>query len=440
MKIDELIRQRADELRSAYEQESPRALPLSPQHKSRMNRSGIGVMVAAALAVFLVFGPLAFLLRSDPQTSTEPDDPLVTTDGSIASRLYEQPGDQGLGSIMDSGEDLMVAGYKVVLSSADGGESWRVVGGAPAGEEAVVSAAANGDVLVAIAAHGGTGGGLYRSTDDGGTWELQDLPALPGTVQIAPQTVTHNEAGFVVAGTGTTSTFDDEVTLYLWKSSDGQTWDFEHVADLGAEFIYIESVEAIDDSVVLLTRTGDDFATRLLGFERQREVDVWSQVDLTPIVQSQAGISVEPSNERLIGAGIVDGELLAWWSFDNGLEDTFEKQSAVTRRTAEGEWDANRISGIAPETITTTSDGVLVGTSHPGEMAPYIEPRFTAIVVSTDGISWQEIGRFQGVALGKLKETGPNLFLASGKEVENEGSGRVPSSGIWKVQLTENQP
>jgi hypothetical protein len=421
MQIDELIRQRAEELRLAYEQEAPRALPQSPIRKARMKRSGVGVMAGAALAVLLVFGPMVFLLSPERPTSTTP---IVAPDGSVASPLYEQTGDRGLGSIMDSGENLISMGYDGVLSSADGGESWQLVGGVPDGEEAVTSAAANGDVLLVIAAHGGAGGGLYRSTDLGATWELQKLPT-------SPRAVAYTGGRFVVAGTGSA---DAGVGVHVWKSVDGQTWESEQVADVGVELIYIESVEAMDDGLVLLARTGDDFATRLLAFE-QSGGGAWSHVDLTPIIQNQAGISIEPSNENLIGAAIIDGELSAWWTFDPATGDPAEKQTVVTRLTADGEWEATHLPGIAPETVTPTSNGLLVGTSHPGEQTPYIEPRFTAIVASADGVNWEEIGRFQGIALGQLEEIGPNLFLASGKEVDQEEPGKVPSSGIWKIEL-----
>lgn len=423
MQIDELIRQRAEELRLAYEREAPRALPQSPIRKARMKRSGVGVMAGAALAVLLVFGPLVFLLRPELQTSTTP---IVASDGSVASPLYEQDGDRGLGPILGSGDDLIAVGLTEILASGDGGQSWQVVGGVPDGQEAITSAASNGDVLLVIAAHGGAAGGLYRSTDNGATWESHDFPA-------APQTVTYNGARFVVAGTGTRSA-DSGVSVYVWTSVDGQTWESEQVADMGAERIHIESVEAMVDGLVLLARSADDFATRLLAFE-QSEGGEWSQVDLTGIIQNQAGISMEPSNENLIGAAIIAGELSAWWTFDPVTGDRGEKQTVATRLTADREWGATHLPGIAPETVTPTSNGLLVGTSHPGEQTPYIEPRFTAIIASADGVNWQEIGRFQGIALGQLKEIGPNLFLASGKEVDQEDPGRVPSSGIWEVEL-----
>jgi hypothetical protein len=420
MQIDELIRQRAEELRVAYEQETPRALPQSPIRKARMKRSGVGVMAGAALAVLLVFGPLVFLLRPEPPRSATP---IVAPDGSVASPLYEQKGDRGLGSIVGSGENLISIGYDGVLSSADG-ESWQLVGGVPDGEEAVTSAAANGDVLLVIAAHGGKGGGLYRSTDLGATWVPQNLPA-------SPRAVAYTGGRFVVAGTVSA---DAGVSVHVWTSVDGQTWEWEQVADVGAELIYIESVQAMDDGLVLLARTGDDFATRLLAFEQSGGGE-WSQMDLTPIIQNQAGISIEPSNENLIGAAIIDGELSAWWTFDPATGDPAEKQTVITRLTADGEWEATHLPGIAPETVTPTSSGFLVGTSHPGEQTPYIEPRFTAIVASADGVNWREIGRFQGIALGQLEEIEPNRFLASGKEVDQEDPGRVPSSGIWKIEL-----
>lgn len=435
--------------------------PLTPHRlRRRIPGPALALMVALAVvtvglltrALVLPLGDVAAPPSPEDATSPEPADPTIAPSPSspestastalavLGDRLYEQPGDRGLGPIIGSGEELTVVGWRMVLSSTDGGESWQLVGGPPQDEEALVAAASGDGVLVAIGARDGAGARLYRSEDQGASWELQDLPARAGTVRVVPHVISYQDSGFLVAGVGTTGSFDTDVTIYLWSSPDGRNWEFEPVADMGAEFTYIDSVELIEDAVVLLSQTGDDSARRLLAFERPEGADAWSQVDLTPIVQDQGGISPELVNIHLNGAGTLDGDLLAWWSFDRGMEDEPERAAVVTRRTARGAWEASPIRGIAPETVTSIGDGFLVGTSYQGEMTPYIEPRFTAIVSSVDGISWEEIGRFQGIALGRLRETTPNLLLASGKEVEAEGFGQVASSGIWKVELTIDHP
>jgi hypothetical protein len=263
-----------------------------------------------------------------------------------------------------------------------------------------------------------------------------ELPADAGTVQIVPQVLSTDDSGFIVSGVGTTSTFDEDVTIYLWTSLDGIQWTVDRVADMGSEFTYTEIVASVDGATVLLAQVSDG---PLLAFEQRSDKDGWDQVDLTPVLADQAGIDADMRNVSFVGANVADGQLSVWWSFNNGnLGDVFEQTTAVVRRTGPNTWEATAISGIAPVTMTVTTGG-FIGTAH-RDNSFFTTPAATSIVASADGIEWQEISRFDGVALGTLVETGPGEFIASGVEtaIHDDGYVNATGSGIWRITLTDS--
>jgi hypothetical protein len=69
-----------------------------------------------------------------------------------------------------------------------------------------------------------------------------------------------------------------------------------------------------------------------------------------------------------------------------------------------------------------------------------VTPGFTAIVASRDGISWSEIGRFEGLFLRQLRHIDDRLLLVAGNEtaLNDEGFVTVPSAGIWDVTLSQD--
>ncbi|MCH8992265.1 MAG: hypothetical protein IIA44_11020, partial [Acidobacteria bacterium] len=327
---------------------------------------------------------------------------------------------------------------------SDTGQSWAVVGGAPDGDNPDLSLQAMAvldGVAIGVGAYDGATARLYRSEDLGASWEIRRLPADEGTVQISGYFVSNDDSGFIVSGFGTKSSFDNNVTLYLWESPDGLEWTVDRVADMGGEFTFTETIATVDGVTVLLAQTFDD---RLLAFEQTRGEEEWDQFDLTPVLADQAGITADLVNATFVASHVVGGQLNVWWRFNNGNRgDVLEVAAAVVRRTGPGEWEAIPISGVAPVTVTaTTSDG-FVGTAHlatlgvPPELGVPLET--TSIVVSADGIEWWEIARFEGVALQVLHETGPSQFIVSGAEtaINNQGYVYTTGGGIWNITLTD---
>ena len=446
MKVDELIRQKAEELHRVHAHDSGRLVEFRSRARPSTG-SRVGVLIGAALAVLLIFAPIAFLLRSeDPNPATEdtvttsidgdPTPPEAVGGVSIGDRLYEMPGDGGLGSVMTSGSDLIVTGFDVVLKSGDGGKNWDVSGGAPPGDDSLIVTEAAEGILLGVGAHDGASSRLYRSADYGASWEQVELPVPPEVVQVVPHVIANRGGEFVIAGVGTQSSFDSDVTLYLWRSPDAFAWDFEQVADLDGEFAYSEAVEVADDSLVIVARIANDTSTpTLLAFEET--AGGWNRTDLTPTFEAQAGLTSDLINAQLKGVGVVDERLHTWWGFDDGAgaPDT----TAVAYRTEAGVWEAESVTGVAPETITVTPEG-LIGTAHPGTLAPSVTPGFTAIVASRDGISWSELGRFEGLFLRQLRHIDDRLLLVAGNEtaLNDEGFVTVPSAGIWDVTLSQD--
>jgi hypothetical protein len=107
-------------------------------------------------------------------------------------------------------------------------------------------------------------------------------------------------------------------------------------------------------------------------------------------------------------------------------------------QTESGLWEAESVAGVLPETITITPDG-LIGTAHPGTFAPSMTPGFTAIVVSSEGVSWTEIGRVDGLYLRQIRPLDGTRFIAAGNETEPSEEGfTVRSSGLWEIELSED--
>ena len=437
LKVDQLIRQKAEELNRAHAHDQGRLDEIQagtrPGHGSQ-----VGVLVGAALAVLLIFGPIALFLRTDNPTAANGEDqtpPKVSGDVSLGDRLYQMPGDAGLGSVMSSGSELIVAGFDVVLKSVDDGKTWEVSGGAPSGDDSLIVTEAAEGMLVAVGAHDGASSRLYRSADDGASWEQFQLPLPPEVNQAGAFVIGHMGEEFLIAGVATQSSFDSDVTLYLWRSSDTLSWEVEQVASLGADFAYSEAVQIVDDRLVIIARIANDTSTpTLLAFEEtDRE---WSRIDLSPIVWAQAGLPSDLVNAQMKGVGTIDERVHTWWGFDDGSGAS--TTMAVANQTGSGVWEAEYVTGVIPETITVTPDG-LIGTAHPGTFAPAMTPGFTAIVASSDGISWSEIGRLDGLFLRQLRHIGGRLLIAAGNETEPTVEGfTVPTSGIWEIELSRD--
>lgn len=446
MKVDELIKQKAEELHRVHAHDSGRLEEFRARARPR-RRSQVWVLVGAALAVLLLFGPVALFLRSEDPSSSIPDanTPSASTDGdstptevsgdiSVGDRLFEVPGDGGLGPVMTSGSDLIVTGFDIVLRSADGGNTWEETGSSPSGDDSLILTEAGDGTLLAVGAHDGASSRLYRSKDYGATWQQFEVPAPPGIDQIVAGDIAHRAGQWIIAGVATQSSFGNHAVMYVWKSPDAANWDFEKVADLEGRFAYIDAVEVVDNRVVVLARSAQDTALGLFAME---ETDAgWSRTELTPILESQAGLPSEPVNTLFKGSGILGDRLHVWWSFADG---SFNHLLATTvYRTGQGEWSAEPTTGVAPETVTITTDG-LIGTAHPGTLAPTLTPGFTAIATSNNGVTWSEIGRVEGLYLRQLARVDDGLFIAAGNEIKTSDEGlTVPSSGIWKVELSDD--
>ena len=428
MKVDELIRQKAEELHQVHAHDSLRLDELEAWARPR-RRPKVWVLIGAAVTILLLFGPVALFLRSEePAGESTPAE--SSGEVSIGERLFEIPSDGGLGPVMASGSDLIVAGFDTVSRSSDGGDTWEVTGSSPPGDDSLIRTEAADGMLLAVGAHDGSSSRLYRSADYGATWEQFELPAPPETGGVVTGVIAHRADEWIISGVGADS------TLYVWRSSDAVNWEFEEVIDLEGGFAYTDALEVVDDRLVIISRIAQDTALTLFALEETD--DGWARTELTPILESQAGLPSEFVNAFPKKAGVVGGRLQAWWSFDDASGG--QQLAATAYRTGLGEWQAEPLVGVAPETVTITPDG-LVGTAHPGADAPMLTPGFTAIVVSNDGITWDEVGRIHGLYLRQLRQLDDRHLIAAGNETELTEEGlTVPSSGIWEVVLSDDIP
>jgi hypothetical protein len=419
-----------------------------PGHRRRW--SPILVVAAAFLAAVVLTAPAALLFRSGSGATSDagptlPGGPATTAASTthpgltgdtveLSAPAYREEGGSGLSAVFQTADGFVVSNGRSTIWSRDA-KTWVVGGATLEGDDWITSFAARGDTAVAVGARDGRPGRLYRSEERGSGWETFELPADDGTLAVAVHVVVTDDAGFVALGVGTKSTFDDNVTLYLWTSADGIEWTVERVAEMGGEFTYAETVANVDGATVVLAQT---FADRILAFERTGGGDAWSRTDLSSILAVQAGITPDLINAAFSGEATMDGKLTTWWTFDDGKVGAPKAAAAVLRRTGPGSWEALPVAGEAPTTITRTGHMIL-GTAHV-DATPGIQPGSTSLVASTDGVDWQEFARFDGVALETLVEIGPGLFLTSGAETEANPDGfpRVAAGAVWNVILPDD--
>jgi hypothetical protein len=451
VKVDELIREHAHGLQAAY------AHHLAEVPTKRGWRRGWVVALAAAVVVVLVIAPVALLLGSGSDegpvgTPTEvtaqtsvpeaADLPVSTLGPSIeevaelSGPLFLDEGDFGLRPVLDTDSGFLVSGWFTTVRSTNG-ETWDVVGGGPEGDDSLLAFTTVDGVAIAVGAHDGATARLYRSEDLGATWEIRELPADEGTTRIVVHVVSTDDFGFIVAGVGTTSSFDNDNTLYVWRSPDGIEWTVDRVADMGAEFTFAESITSMEGATIVVAQT---FSDRLLAFEHDNGEEEWALVDLTPILKDEAGISSDLVNATFVSALNIDGDLSVWWQFNNGgLGGVFEEAAAVVTRTGPGPWTAGRIDGLAPASVTSTAVGFM-GTAYPGTDIG-TPAAASSLLVSVDGLAWHEIARFDGVALGALHQIQPGEFIATGTSTVVRGEGDeayvdVTGGGIWHITFT----
>lgn len=349
--------------------------------------------------------------------------------GDVAPRALVRAGD----------ELLLVGGHQgrsnlpdpVVLAGDLAGQNWRVVTETVSGEHHFGPTAVSGDAVLSLGATGGATTTVYRSADRGATWAPVDLPLPDGlTMIVAQRLFTAADGTLVAAGVGTPSTLDDAASLLVWRSGDGAAWSVEVLGSFERQVVHAVGVAEVDGRMVVFGHGAQD-PPALPVYEEQGPGGPWVRTDLLPVLATQGEYDDRFVNRVFAGSAIVDGHLLAWWSFDNGEGDTFTRGAAVTRRSRAGTWEAKPVTGPLPEAVAVV-DGGVVGVAFPGD--PNVERADTVLVGSRSGVNWAELARYEGMVLHQLAATGPQQVVAAGVRTSRHPDGYVvPGDGVVRA-------
>lgn len=353
-------------------------------------------------------------------------------------------GDVEPAALVPGGDGLLLLGRHtarsnlpdpVVLTTGVDAAAWRTVT-ETVGDGTILDAIASGDTVLALSGLGGADSTLYRSADAGATWAAVQPPVPDGFRTVVVQQLATTAAGEFLAGGIATSaaTFDESVAFVLWRSPDGTAWNAEPLTEeatlAGAA---VDSIAEVDGRLVVLARALlFDPPWQLLALEEPAAGEPWAATDVMPVLASQAGAQGLFVNTTLVGAGLVDGHLAAWWSLstpDGGSELT-----AMARRAGPGAWEAKPLTGPAPDVVAFADDGV-VGLARP-RSGDYPGPD-TELLVSHAGVSWTAVAAFEDVHLTQLAPTGPGELVAAGVETSLHPDGySEPGDGVtYAIEL-----
>lgn len=456
MKLDERIRRHADELRTAYAHRIP-----EPPKLRRRPRAAL-VAAAAALVTIAVIAPVAFLDRSQDQpapdaaapdrapeptttltppttltpTATESPTPPLTDPPLVARAELGDPLlrlDNGgsPGTITDTGQAFVVVATETAYVSEDDGGTWTETAPLPINDVMVSLDGINRTLLAIGSSHDGMTGRLYVSPDLGDTWVLTQLPVPAEIVHTVATRIAVIGDEFFVAGWVTDADLAADLRVYLWRSGDGVSWTGEQVADRGGnDGARVDDIVSVDGALIMLARS----SSGLLAFEK--DADQWVTIDVQAVVDAETGIAPDMTNADLAGSEVVGRDLLVWWRFNNEFEEGGSVAGALARRSADVGWEATRLKGPTPETVAPFNGGYVgVASLETFSAAPSTS---SLILVSEDGLQWEEIARLEGVDLSQLLPRDEHEYLAVGHKTERvAGETKRTATAVWPLTVPD---
>ena len=261
---------------------------------------------------------------------------------------------------------------------------WRSIGPALSGGR--VSAVAGTDADPLLYYFGAAGGGVYRTTNGGVTWEdvFAKLPvASIGAIAIAP-----SDKNIVWVGTGESKPRND-ITLGdgMWKSVDGgKSWQR---AGIDSASIARVLIDRRNPNVVLVAALGDPYKdSHNRGVYRTTDGGKsWQQTLYVAPSSGASDLAWDARGGKLVFAGIWHIHRVPWDFTSGGADDGLY-------RSRDGGVTWTRLEGNGLPAGITGRIGVAVAPSNPHIVYALIQSREGALWRSTDaGDHWQLMTR-----------------------------------------------
>ncbi len=257
--------------------------------------------------------------------------------------------------------------------------TWRMVGPYRGGRSTAVTGVPGSPATWLM---GTTGGGVWRSEDDGASWSNISDGFFGGSVGAVA--VPAADPAVIYVGTGSLDIRGNTSTgRGMWKSTDGgKTWRFSGLADAG-QVGRIE-VHPRNPELVYVAALGHPFGKNAeRGVFRSRDGGAtWEKVLFLNDSTGASTISMNPRNPREIYAGMWRGERKPWKMISGGPE------GGVYKTTDGGDtWE--KLGGGLPQGIVGKV-GVSVSPANPDRVWAIVEAEPDGGVFRSDdaGRTW----------------------------------------------------
>jgi len=174
---------------------------------------------------------------------------------------------------------------------------------------------------------GGTGGGVWKTTDAGESWQNVSDDSHFATASIGALDVADSDPSIVYVGTGSEAIRSNvSIGKGIYKSSDaGRTWKFVGLPDAGQIGAIV--IHPADPNTVFAAVLGNPFVpNRTRGVYRTRDGGAtWQQVLFLSDSTGAADIELQPGNPNVVYASMWHGERKPWTIISGGAEDGIYK-------------------------------------------------------------------------------------------------------------------
>ena len=268
---------------------------------------------------------------------------------------------------------------------------------------------------------GGTGGGVWKTTDAGHTWHnITDKYFAVGSIGAVE--VSQSNPDIIFVGTGSSKIRSNvSIGRGIYKSADaGKTWTFSGLRDVGQ--IATVRINPTNPDIIYVAALGDPFVpTKDRGVYRSTDGGkTWKQVLFVNDSVGAADLELQPGNPQVVFASIWHGRRKPW-TIESGSPD-----GGIYKSTDGGDhW--TKLAGGLPSELFGRSN-VAISNANPNRIYALIEAKpGSGLYRSEDGgANWTQVNGSQSII------TRPFYYTTLGVDPNNPDVVYVGDEGWFK--------
>jgi len=285
----------------------------------------------------------------------------------------------------------------------------------------------NGDLYMTATPKKGTQVNVYRSQDQGTTWNAvaQIGFELSGVRNEIVQNFTLNGRTFLVLTQNTVANTGDHRTIGIWSSSNGTAWDQQELSYVGKDMVYKDYAATDATGYLLVSSNLSSAADPIL----------YSVTDTTFTQLSNTGITTEPLYSASDVAVVNDVILVSGWTNANASAVVVDSTDGVTWST---------MTELSNETNYYTGYPDLLNFQGTGYILHQDASSYASTISTTDGaVSTAATLGFEsslsnslsnGMTINLTPSTGGNRLFVSVYNVSDTSTvycGVMDTAGTW---------